>query len=88
MKVKGQLSDPYDSNPVPRGERGRAGPSLSCDYLMRLSDQRTVPQAQETSPSVIPGTKTQASLSGIVVTFILRTEQVSTHLTPELGPEG
>lgn len=51
-QVKGQLSDPHDSNPVPHGERGKAGPSLSCDYLMRLSDQRTVPQAQETFPSL------------------------------------
>lgn len=51
-QVKGQLSDPYDGNPIPPGEQGGAESSLSCNSLTRLSDQRRVPQAQETSPSL------------------------------------
>lgn len=51
-QVKGQLSDPYDGNPIPPGEQGGAESGLSCNSLTRLSDQRGVPQAQETSPAL------------------------------------
>lgn len=65
----------------PWGAReNRAQPQLQLPHET-LSPEDSPPGPGNVLFTVIPGTKTQAGLSGIVVTFILRTEQVSTHLT-------